>query len=93
MALPLRAWAALPEDLSLIPSTNVGQLTTLPNSRSRESDILFWLSEAHTHMHRCTHMHNRTYKYTHIFVFKTKSKKIFEKQSLIVREFILLQSM
>lgn len=71
----LRTHTALAEDLSLIPSSNVGQLTTVYDSNSMESDILFWFSQA-LYFHRlCIHMHNHTYRYTHIVVLKTKTKR------------------
>ena len=37
-----RAHIVLPEDLSLVLSNHVGQLTTICNSSSRRSNALFW---------------------------------------------------
>lgn len=50
--------AALQEDWSSVPSTDMGQLTTTSNSSSRESVALFWppqgpaLTCAHKHTHK-----------------------------------------
>lgn len=78
MAQRLRAHAALPEDLSWITDTNVGQLTTMYNSSSRESDILIWLSRAlHSYAQVCSYVQPHTQ-----ICIKTKDQKILEKWSL-----------
>lgn len=43
-----------PEDLSLVLSTYVRQLTTAYFSRSGESDTVFWSSSVPTHTCTCT---------------------------------------
>lgn len=42
MVQHLIALAALPEDLSLVPSTHHGWLTTIFNSASKGYDTLLW---------------------------------------------------
>ena len=47
----IRGLTALPEVLSLVPSTHVGWLTTSCDSSSRRPDVLFWPLKALTHRH------------------------------------------
>lgn len=44
----LRVLAALPKDPSLVPSTNVKQLTTTCDCSSRKFNSLLWLPQADT---------------------------------------------
>lgn len=52
----------LTEDLSSVASTHIRWLTTDYNSNSRVSEVLFWLSWAHTHTE-----HTLTWTHTHIY--------------------------
>ena len=57
----MSVFAALAEDLGLVLSTHVRQLTTACNSNSRGSD-------RHLHRHRehmCTQTHTQTHTHTH----------------------------
>lgn len=54
MAQWLREHSAIGENLNLIPSINVGQLTTVDNSSSREFNTLSWLSQPCTHGYKHT---------------------------------------
>lgn len=56
MTQQLEVLAAPPDNLSLVPSTHIEQLTTACNFR--ESDALFCVQE---HQHRCD-MHTRSIK-------------------------------
>ena len=74
MARPLRARTALPEDLSRIADANVGQLTTMYDSSSGESDVLFRLSRALlSYAQVCSYAQPQTQ--IHLFVLKPKTKK------------------
>lgn len=54
MAHQLRAFAALPKDVSSDPSTYIWQLMTASKSSSKRSNVLFWQPSTHTdtHMHK-----------------------------------------
>lgn len=59
--------AATSEDSSLVPSTHVGQLMAISNSRSMGSDACSQPLSATAHMY--THTHTNTHAHTH---FKNK---------------------
>lgn len=42
----LRESTAFPEDMSSVPSSHIGQLTTACDSSSRRPDLIFWLPRA-----------------------------------------------
>lgn len=54
MAHQLKAFAALPKDISSDPSTYIWQLMTAYKSSSKRSNVLFWQPSTHrdTHMHK-----------------------------------------
>jgi hypothetical protein len=69
VTVPSRTLASLTEDLSSVPSTYSGQLTTFWNSSSRGSHGLIRIPPVPAHM--CT------YRYTETHSFKVnKSKEI-----------------
>jgi hypothetical protein len=51
----LRAHTALPEDLSFVPSIQVGRLTTICNYSAEESSALFWSLREYTCTRGITH--------------------------------------
>ena len=68
----LQAWAALAEDLVLIPSTHIGQLTTLPITCITEEPT----PSAGFHGKLHSHAHIPMQMYTYIHNFKIKNEII-----------------
>jgi len=54
--------------MALVRSTHVKQLTTICNSDSRGSNVLFWLYSHCIHIHK--HKHTHTCTYTKYFLQK-----------------------
>jgi hypothetical protein len=75
----IRALAAPAEDLSLVPSTHVGQITTTCNSGSRRPDALFWSPRAPgtglVHMRACRQAYTYAYKIKISKSFKKERKR------------------
>jgi hypothetical protein len=65
MAQRLRAFAVLAEYVGSIPSTHIGQLTTVCNSNFRGSNSSSDLNIGYIHTHTHTQRHTQTHTHTH----------------------------
>lgn len=57
MALALRAFTALAEDPGSVPSIHVKELTTVYNSKSRESKCPLTSTKTYRHINSCRYAH------------------------------------